>query len=324
MKKKSTKSSLFKILGITPQTIIILIIGISFAGILLGLLVKNSNKKQPVPVFSINEEKEIQEIKELPQTSDDSNEEIIQKFSFIDNTLFNENKLLFSEQPKTPVVAIVIDDMGVDMFRSNKILNIPEIYTVSFLTYAPNLQSQIDFAKTKEKEVLLHVPMEAVNNIYDYGPEVLTTKDSRAMNLKLLDSMLERVSGYMGINNHMGSKFTADLALLSGVIEELAKRGLSFLDSKTTPYSKADEIVSHIKLPYASRDVFLDDSNKLEDIEESLQKLEKIAKKRGFAVAIGHPRDNTIKALENWLPTLKKSGITSVPLSYIIDNYQVN
>ncbi len=95
MKKKSTKSSLFKILGITPQTIIILIIGISFAGILLGLLVKNSNKKQPVPVFSINEEKEIQEVKELPQTFDDSNEEIIQKFSFIDNTLFNENKLSF-------------------------------------------------------------------------------------------------------------------------------------------------------------------------------------------------------------------------------------
>ena len=334
MRKKSDTSSLFKVLGITPQSIIILIIGLVFAGVILGLLVKNSSKikkKTPASKISINKMETIKEQKSKEIISEFPNNQMqdIKKdipaskpiTQLIENTPFNENKLIFSKKVETPVVAIVIDDMGVDMLRSNKLLNIPEIYTVAFLTYAPNLQSQINFAKTKGKEILLHVPMEATNNIYDYGPEVLTTKNSHAINLELLNSMLERVSGYIGINNHMGSKFTADLALLSGVIEELSKKGLCFLDSKTTPLSKADEIVKHIKLPYATRDVFLDDSNKLEDIEKSLIKLEKIAKKKGFAVAIGHPRDNTIKALEKWLPSIKNKGLTSVPLSYIIDNY---
>lgn len=337
MKKKSDTSSLFKVLGITPQSVIISIIGLVFAGVILGLLVKNSSKikkKTPASKISINKMETIKEQKSKEIISEFPNNQMqdIKKdispskpiTQLLENAPFNKNKLIFSKKVKTPVVAIVIDDMGVDMLRSNKLLNIPEIYTVAFLTYAPNLQSQINFAKTKGKEILLHVPMEATNNIYDYGPEVLTTKNSRAINLELLNSMLERVSGYIGINNHMGSKFTADLALLSGVIEELSKKGLCFLDSKTTPLSKADEIVKHIKLPYATRDVFLDDSNKLEDIEKSLIKLEKIAKKKGFAVAIGHPRDNTIKALEKWLPSIKNKGLTLVPLSYIIDNYQVN
>lgn len=337
MKKKSDTSSLFKVLGITPQSVIISIIGLVFAGVILGLLVKNSSKikkKTPTSKISINKMETIKEQKSKEIISEFPNNQMqdIKKdippskpiTQLLENAPFNKNKLIFSKKVKTPVVAIVIDDMGVDMLRSNKLLNIPEIYTVAFLTYAPNLQSQINFAKTKGKEILLHVPMEATNNIYDYGPEVLTTKNSRAINLELLNSMLERVSGYIGINNHMGSKFTADLALLFGVIEELSKKGLCFLDSKTTPLSKADEIVKHIKLPYATRDVFLDDSNKLEDIEKSLIKLEKIAKKKGFAVAIGHPRDNTIKALEKWLPSIKNKGLTLVPLSYIIDNYQVN
>ena len=95
-----------------------------------------------------------------------------------------------------------------------------------------------------------------------------------------------------------------------------------FLDSKTTPKSQADTIAEYVKLPYISRDVFLDDSNKMEDIEKSLVKLEKIAQKRGYAVAIGHPRDNTITALQSWASSLKSKGIQSVPLSYIIDNFK--
>ncbi len=332
-KKQSNNISIFKFLGITPQTIIIFIIGVAFSGVILGLLIQNSlNTKKKKKINNIEQVKEdiveniisnnniVNEIKE-GEIIDNQSDISIDSVQIFKNSLYNENKYILDKKVDTPVVAIVIDDMGIDMLRSNKMLNVPDLYTMSFLTYSPNLQSQIDFAKEKKHEVLLHVPMEAVHNIYDYGPEFLKTTDSRESNLKILNNILDRVSGYIGINNHMGSKFTADLPLLSAVIEELSNRGLGFLDSKTTALSKADEIVSHIKLPYASRDVFLDDSNKIEDIEASLIKLEKIAKKRGYAIAIGHPRDNTIKALENWLPTLNKKGITSVPLSYIIDNY---
>ena len=293
---------------------------------ILGFLITNSSNKKNSPDYKIKKTHKVI-IPEKP-TSNEAviKDEIKKEDSLIitddtkkETTPYNLNKLAFSTTSKNPMIAIVVDDMGVDMIRSNKMLGIPDIYTFSFLTYAPNLQSQINFAKTKGKEVMLHVPMEALNNIYDYGPEVLSTKHSRSENLELLNTMLNRVSGYIGINNHMGSKFTSDLPLLSGVIEELSKKGLMFLDSKTIASSKADEIVEHIKLPYASRDIFIDDSNKIEDIKKSLISLENIAKKRGYAIAICHPRDNTIKVLQDWLPTLKEKGITSVPLSYIID-----
>lgn len=346
MKKQSDNLSILKVLGITPQAVFILLLGILVSGMMLGFLVKNSGdvRKKPRPSKSVAsknkvvigadtivvgddgkkdslpvKKEEVQD-KRIPEQKSDS--QISGSKRKKQNFVYEENKLPFKKTGSEPVVAIVIDDMGVDMLRTQKMLKVPEIYTVSFLTYAPNLQSQINFAKSAGKEIMLHIPMEAVNNIYDYGPEVLSTKKSRAENLKILSSMLDRVSGYIGVNNHMGSKFTSDFALLSGVIETLGERGLMFLDSKTTPKSQADTIAEYVKLPYISRDVFLDDSNKMEDIEKSLVKLEKIAKKRGYAVAIGHPRDNTINALQSWASSLKSKGIQSVPLSYIIDNFK--
>ncbi len=326
MKKKSTIFSILKVLGVSPQVVFLLLLGILLSGMILGFLITNSSNKKNSPDYKIKKTHKVIIPKKPTSNEAVIKDEIKKEDSLIitDNTKnettpYNLNKLAFSTTSKNPMIAIVVDDMGVDMIRSNKMLGIPDIYTFSFLTYAPNLQSQINFAKTKGKEVMLHVPMEALNNIYDYGPEVLSTKHSRSENLKLLNTMLNRVSGYIGINNHMGSKFTSDLPLLSGVIEELSKKGLMFLDSKTIASSKADEIVEHIKLPYASRDIFIDDSNKIEDIKKSLISFENIAKKRGYAIAICHPRDNTIKVLQDWLPTLKEKGITSVPLSYIID-----
>lgn len=301
-------------------------------GSVLGLLIKyNGPIKKKIPAYQIEETKSNEvdlissendnsaTLTEVVKTeSGDYEEGIITPMT----TLFDENKLPVIGKITGPVIALVIDDMGIDLIHSQQMLKLNDIYTVSYLTYAPNLQSQIDFARSKGKEVLLHVPMESVHKIFDYGPEVLLTTNSRSENLKLLSRMLGRASGYIGINNHMGSKFTADLPLLSAVIEELANQGLMFLDSKTTQKSQAENIVSHIKLPYASRDIFIDDSNKMEDIEKYLQKCETLSKKRGYVVAIAHPRPNTIKALEQWLPTLKAKGITTVPLSYIVDNFK--
>ena len=329
MKEQSQKTSITKALGISSRFIVSVLFFLLLSGIFLGLLVKNSNSvKKKTPINKTEEtETNIQNVFEnsdIPSVvkSVDQISEISEDVDIVPvTTVFDENKLPFLEKITGPVIAIVIDDMGVDLIHSQQILKLDNIYTVSYLTYAPNLQSQIDFARSKGKEVMLHIPMESVHKIFDYGPEVLLTTNSRAENLKLLNSMLDRVSGYIGINNHMGSKFTADLPLLSSVIEELSNRGLMFLDSKTTPKSQTDKIVEYIKLPVASRDVFIDDSNKMDEIEKSLYKAETIAKKRGYSVAIAHPRPNTIKAFNAWLPTLKSKGIKIVPISYIIDNF---
>lgn len=334
MKKNQKKQSLFTTLGFSPKWCVFVVFILLLSGSILGLLVKNNGPvTKKIPTYMLAKENKVNEVELLPQEADNTATltEVVNTEQKVDEeegiitpmtTLFDENKLPVIGKITGPVVALVIDDMGVDLIHTQQMLKLNDVYTVSYLTYAPNLQSQIDMARSKGKEVLLHVPMESVHKIFDYGPEVLLTTNSRTENLKVLSSMLDRASGYIGINNHMGSKFTADLPLLSAVVEELANRGLMFLDSKTTPKSQAENIIAHIRLPFASRDIFIDDSNKPEDIEKFLQKTEILAKKKGFAVAIAHPRANTISAFEKWLPTLKNKGITSVPLSYIIDNFK--
>ena len=303
-------SSILNVLGITPQIIVIFLLTVLFVGIVIGLFVK----KQDV----VSERMTVVDEKQVLKQSVKVDNDLTQTKKKV--SLFEKNSLIVEKVDK-PVIAVIIDDMGVDMIRTQKILELDYPLTVSYLTYAPNLQSQINHAREANNEILLHVPMQALNDNYDYGGEYLSTNNSKNRNLEILKAQLDKATGYIGINNHMGSKFTSDESQLSMVIEELDRRGLSFIDSLTTSQSKGDIVAKDTKIPYATRDVFLDDSNKLEDIKKSLKYLETIAKKRGFAVAIGHPRTNTIKVLKAWLPTLQKKGIELVPISYIIKNY---
>lgn len=247
--------------------------------------------------------------------------EFLDKKDFV---LYNSNKLKFILNDKDkikPKIAIVIDDMGIDFFKNQKILKLSGIYTLSYLTYVDNLQSKISYAKSLGCEVLLHVPMEAEQSFSDkeYGGDYLKVSNGMK-NIKILKNILNKTSGYMGINNHMGSKFTSDYNALFDVIAELYDRGLMFFDSKTSKASKGDLISKSIILPYVSRDVFLDDSNELVDINKNLKLLEKIALKYGSAVAIGHPRENTINALNNWIQSIENRGFILVPLSTIVDD----
>ncbi len=318
-KSKFNLVSVLKAFGITPQFLIISLFIIFIFGIGLGLFFKNSySPKKKVVVV----ETEIKEPTEATVPKSENDNQPLDIFAELSNTPFVKNAVIIDKEIKTPVVAIIIDDMGIDMLKSRQILEFNLPFNVSFLTYAPNIQSQIDFARKSGKEIMLHVPMQALHDNYDYGGDYLSTDKSRFENLEILNTQLNKAKGYIGINNHMGSKFTADMAQMTAVMEELTKRGLAFIDSKTNSESKGDEIASFLKLPYVARDVFLDDSNKEEDIIKSLIKLETIAKKRGYAVAIGHPRKNTIKILKQWFDTISQRGIEIVPISYIIKNYR--
>lgn len=307
-------SSILNVLGITPQIMIFFLLTILFVGIIIGLFVKKQNvvNRRMTVVDSVISDDEKRILEQSVKLGNDINQ--------IKNSPFEKNSLIMEKTDK-PVIAVIIDDMGIDMIKTQEVLGLGYPLTVSYLTYAPNLQSQINHAKELNHEILLHVPMQALNDNYDYGGEYLSTNNSKNRNLEILKSQLDKVEGYIGINNHMGSKFTSDESQLSMVIRELSNRGLSFVDSLTTSQSKGDIVAKDVKIPYATRDVFLDDSNKLEDIKKSLKYLETIAKKRGFSVAIGHPRTNTIKVLKAWLPRLQKKGIELVPISYIIKNY---
>jgi polysaccharide deacetylase 2 family uncharacterized protein YibQ len=186
------------------------------------------------------------------------------------------------------------------------------------MTYARDLAEQTAAGRRGGDELLLHVPMQPVDSRENPGPHALTVAMSKGEIRDELDWGLDRFGGYVGINNHMGSRFTADAPGMAVVMAELRRRGLLFLDSKTTPASAGMRMAAAAGVPHAARDVFLDDDLSRAAIERQLGLVEKVARERGSAIAIGHGHDPTIAALRTWLPTLPHKGLVLVPLSAVV------
>jgi polysaccharide deacetylase 2 family uncharacterized protein YibQ len=217
----------------------------------------------------------------------------------------------------TAKIAVVIDDMGVVKKYSKQAIALNGALTLSFLPYADDLPAQTAAAKAAGHELMVHIPMQPMGNA-NTGINALTTTLSAEELQRRIDWNFSQFSGFVGMNNHMGSKFTQDRALLQPVMLALKKQGGYFLDSRTTPKSVAGAVAAENGLATLNRDVFLDDVDSLAAVEKQLAHLEKIALKTGQAVAIGHPRPNTLNALRQWLPTLASKQITLVPLSHLM------
>lgn len=223
------------------------------------------------------------------------------------------------QQDTRPMIAIVIDDMGVDHKRSARAVEkLPSGVTLSYLPYAKNVQAQVSQARSEGHEIMLHMPWEANRNTADPGPHHLSVGMAPADLEKNLQSDLAGFDGYVGVNNHMGSKFSRDRAGLEPVMAELKKRGVFFLDSKTTGGSLAEKIAQEHGIEATHRDVFLDHDETPTMVGASLQEVEDVARRKGSVVAIGHPKDVTLDKLEAWLPTLEAKGFRVVPVSEVL------
>jgi polysaccharide deacetylase 2 family uncharacterized protein YibQ len=217
-----------------------------------------------------------------------------------------------------PRVAVVIDDLGLDRRRTAAVIRLPGPLTLSFMTYAQDLAAQSERARRAGEEILLHVPMEPIDRRQNPGPHALEVAMSPDQIREQLRWGLDRLTGFVGINNHMGSRFTADARGMGVVMGELRSRGLIFLDSKTTAASAGIGEAAAAGVPHAARDVFLDDDLSPAAIERQLALLERVARRNGSAIAIGHGHDPTIAALRAWLPTLPTKGLALVPLSAVV------
>jgi polysaccharide deacetylase 2 family uncharacterized protein YibQ len=217
-----------------------------------------------------------------------------------------------------PLIAIVLDDLGLDRARTASAIRLSGAVSLSFMTYASDLAEQTDAARRAGHELLLHVPMEAVDQHENPGPHALYTALSREEILDRLRWGLSRFDGYIGINNHMGSKFTADRSAMAPVIDELSTRGLVFLDSRTTARSVGFALAAADGVPHVARDVFLDDDLAPAAISRQLGEVEGVARRRGSAIAIGHAHDTTLAALRAWLPSLAGRGLVLAPISAVI------
>jgi polysaccharide deacetylase 2 family uncharacterized protein YibQ len=214
-----------------------------------------------------------------------------------------------------PVIAICIDDLGEDLAGTDKAMGLPEAVALSFLPYAETTPFLAEAAARKGHLVLAHVPMQALGS-HNPGPMTLQNGMAADEIARRLSWHLSRIPGIVGINNHEGSRFTADPAALVPVMATLRARHLFFFDSRTGPDSRAMDAAKAAGVMTAGRDIFLDDDQAPAAVVAQLEMLAREAKRTGVAIAIGHPHDATLRLLKDWLA--QDHGVTLVPLDEAI------
>ncbi len=197
-----------------------------------------------------------------------------------------------------PRIAIIIDDMGHHQKMGGELLELDLNLTFSFLPQAPFTQEQEERAWKMGRDILVHMPMEPQDLTFDPGPGALYVDASVESIFDTVEDNLTYVPHAIGVNNHMGSKFTADRQAMHEVLSVMQKKGLFFVDSVTVSGSLGADEARRMGMKTGSRHVFLDNSQTQEDICRQLKRLVAYAKKYGTGIGIGHPNRATINALK--------------------------
>lgn len=229
-----------------------------------------------------------------------------------------KNSIATAPSDGRPMIAVVIDDVGLDRPRSLRAMALPAPVTIAIMSYADDARDQAATAHRAGHELLVHLPMEPGDEDENPGPNALLSDLSAKEFERRLEWNLTQFAGYVGVNNHMGSKLTSNPAALAPVMAALKRRGLLFLDSRTSGATQGLAVARSFGVPAVERNVFIDHDNSPIAVRTALIHIEDLAQKNGFAIAIGHPRDSTLDALEEWLPELKKRGFAVVPLTAIV------
>jgi polysaccharide deacetylase 2 family uncharacterized protein YibQ len=189
--------------------------------------------------------------------------------------------------------------------------------SVAILPYASKAEETARRAGERGLEVLLHLPLESLNgNGSEEGTEGLIRTGMAVEEIRsLVSGELDRIPHVRGVNNHMGSKVTADLGMMRTVLEPVRERNLFFLDSRTTGRSVAYDVAVEMGIPAVSRQVFLDADGDDALIPERLQELFRIAQRDGRAIGICHPFKETLRTLREGFRGLKARGLEAVFVS---------
>jgi hypothetical protein len=216
-------------------------------------------------------------------------------------------------------IAIVIDDMGMNVSQSLSAVDLPSGVTLAFLPYAETVRAMADKASKEGHEIIIHTPMEALGDNNGLGPMALKSGMDFAAFTGEFERMAASFEGYAGVNNHMGSLLTQDPEAMGYLMDQLKLRNLYFLDSRTIHKSVAADMAKTYGIPYATRDVFLDHEETPEFVQGALKKMEATARRKGYAIAIGHPKEVTMKALHEWVKTAEARGFELVPVSELLN-----
>lgn len=217
-----------------------------------------------------------------------------------------------------PKIAIVMDDFGYNMSDLDTLFGSGLPTTLSILPDLPYSRRVSEMARSKGYEFILHLPLEPHDRSAPLEPDTIKTDmDSNTIS-SILNHKIAGFSGLKGVSNHQGSRATEDRATMSVILKDLKKRGLYYFDSLVTDKSVCRELTKEMRIPYAKRDMFLDNESSQEYIEKQVLALRRLAFRRGYAIGVCHDRKNTIMVLNRLLPLLSGEGVEFVPLSDMV------
>jgi polysaccharide deacetylase 2 family uncharacterized protein YibQ len=221
-----------------------------------------------------------------------------------------------------PAIAIIIDDLGKQLGSGQRVVALPGPVACAFLPRERYTVPLADAAHHSGKEVLLHLPMDSVDGRrLDEGAVTLDMTEEAFS--RTVRANLALVPHAIGINNHMGSLLTRHPGHMFWLMREmLGRQPLFFVDSRTTVATVARQVAQENGVPSIDRNVFLD--NELDEAAIAFQfdRLLRLARRQGTALAIGHPHRETLALLEREIPKLRQQGLQLLPVSQLIELQQ--
>lgn len=276
------------------------------AGLVLGFLVgRGAFSKHPVPAVSPSPKASVPD-RALPRASSPS---------VAPKTGRTSSRAPGVVPETVGRVAFIFDDAGSSLEDLEEIIVIGRPVTVAVLPGLRFSAAVAERARSAGLEVILHLPLEAEDSSKDAGPGGITVSMSDAEIETAVRAALTAVPGAVGVNNHMGSKGTADERVMRAVLRVVKERNLLFVDSVTSSHTVAGRVAREMGIRTASRQAFLDNEDEPGAIRAQLRRVITIARRRGDAVAIGHAQRLTAQVLEEMLGEFDTAGIQLVPVS---------
>jgi hypothetical protein len=218
------------------------------------------------------------------------------------------------------MIATVVGGLGLNAAATREAIEtLPGEVTLSFVPYADGLQEWIDLARAAGHEVVLELPMEP----YDYpandpGPHTLLARADSVENVRRLEWLMSRATGYFAVMNYLGARFTAETAALAPVLEAVSEMGVAFLYDGETRRSELDRLAIQAGLSLAAADRILDSRPNAAAIDEQLLHLEALAIQKGDAIGAGFGYPVTVRQVRAWAATLELKGYRLAPVSAVL------
>lgn len=214
----------------------------------------------------------------------------------------------------TPNVTLIIDDLGYRLEDDQRAVSLPGPISYAILPHTPHARRIAELAHTLDKDILVHLPMEALRSNHLLGPGALTGNMSKTEFTQTVKQDIAAIPHAVGISNHMGSLLTTSQQAMHWLMQTIQSTGMFYMDSMTIAESVAGQSASAYQVPYLQRDVFLDEERDPTAIRAQFRELIRIAKEQGSAIGIAHPHPETITTLATLLPRLSEHGVKLISI----------